>query len=136
MSEDIGHLKETTINTIMNKLKIEVNVLHAIMEDWVGIVEGGANVVIRDGSPIRIEEGIEMQRGTMTEKKSMGDSTLQVANEPFQGLPIRRSRAMHELRELVDRERDVRVGEAEVLEATNELTKDSGICEGRAIREN
>ncbi|KAI5323922.1 hypothetical protein L3X38_032995 [Prunus dulcis] len=136
MSEDIGHLKETTINTIMNKLKIEVNVLHAIMEDWVGIVEGGANVVIRDGSPIRIEEGIEMQRGTMTEKKSMGDSTLQVANELFQGLPIRRSRAMHELRELVDRERDVRVGEAEVLEATNELTKDSGICEGRAIREN
>lgn len=49
MSGDIGHLKETTINTIMNKLKIEFNVLHAIMEDWVGIVEGGANVVIRDG---------------------------------------------------------------------------------------
>ncbi|CAL2266269.1 unnamed protein product [Prunus armeniaca] len=96
----------------------------------------GGLVVITITSPIRIGKGIEMQRGTMIEKKSMGDSTLQVANEAFQALQMRHSRAMHELRELVNREGDVRASEAELLEATNELTKDSGIYEGRAIREN
>ncbi|CAB4320041.1 unnamed protein product [Prunus armeniaca] len=67
----------------------------------------------------------------MTKKKSLRDSTLQVANEVFQGLQMRHSQAVHE-----GHEGDVRASEAEVLEATNELTKDNGIYEGRAIGEN
>ena len=59
---------------------------------------------------------------------------LQVAKETFDGLPMQCSGIVHELRELIDRERNVRSCDGEVLECTNSVAIECEVITGITIK--
>ncbi|KAL6285700.1 hypothetical protein ACE6H2_010090 [Prunus campanulata] len=68
--------------------------------------------IITITNPIRIRKGIEMMRGVTTKMKAKGDGTLQVAKKTLECLPVSLERRMHELRELIDCQGDIRACKA------------------------